>query len=267
MASEPFSSSLRLPSPAAQKPAAARGEGRAKEAAGMNHQDSNRYNQGDPKQNRKLDEKYCQSCGAIIKSSAEVCPGCGVRQKGMINKAALLLVTFFLGGLGVHKFYTGRNLQGTLCILFCWTGIPALISLIEFIIYAFTSSERLNEKYQSSGSALIIACVAAGVGMIYLLGLLAAISIPQFIKYRDRAYQAGFKSELQKFITAEELYFLQNNKYTSDLIDLQLTHKTPFVEIDIISADKNCFEARVTHAKLHKSVVIDCHGLDQYPDE
>ena len=177
----------------------------------MNRQDSNRYNQGDPKQNRKLDEKYCQSCGELIKISAEVCPGCGARQKGMINKAALLLLTFFLGGLGVHKFYTGRNLQGILYILFCWTGIPALISLIEFINYAFTSSERLNEKYQSSGSALIIACVAAGVGMVYLMCILAAIAIPQFVKVRDRAYRAGFKSELQQFMAAEELYFLQNN--------------------------------------------------------
>jgi TM2 domain-containing membrane protein YozV len=233
----------------------------------MNHQDSNQYNQGDGKQTRKLDEKYCHSCGAIIKISTEVCPGCGARQKGMINKTALLLLTFFLGGLGVHKFYTGRNLQGVLHFLFFWTGIPGLISLIEFIIYASTSSERLNEKYQARGSALIIACVAVGVGLIYLTAILAVLAIPQFIKYRDRAYRAGFKSELQKFITAEELYFLQNNKYTSDLIDLQLAHKTPFVEIDIISADKNCFEARVTHAKLHKSVAIDCHGLDRYPDE
>ena len=94
MAQEPFSSSLRLPSPAAQKPAAAWGEGRAKEAAGMDQQDSNRYNQGDPEQTRKLDEKYCQSCGEIIKMSAEVCPGCGAKQKGMINKAVLFLLTF-----------------------------------------------------------------------------------------------------------------------------------------------------------------------------
>ena len=31
------------------------------------------------------------------------------------------------------------------------------------------------------------------------------------IKYGDCAYQGGFKSELQNFITAEELYFLENN--------------------------------------------------------
>jgi len=243
------------------------GGGRAKEAAGMDHQDSSRDNQGDPKPTRKPDEKYCESCGVIIKSSAEACSGCGARQKGMINKTSLLLLTFFLGGVGGHKFYTGRNLQGILHILFFWTGIPALVSLIEFIIYASTSSERLNEKYQARGSALIIACVAIGVGLIYMAAILAAIAIPQFIKYRERAYQAAFKSELQNFMTAEELYFLQNNRYTSDLTELQLTHKAPLVEIDIISADKNCFEATVTHTKLHKSVAIDCHSVDQIPED
>jgi TM2 domain-containing membrane protein YozV/Tfp pilus assembly protein PilE len=241
--------------------------GRAKEAAGMNQPDLNPNNQGDPKQTRKPDEKYCESCGAIIKRSAEACPACGTRQKGMINKTSLLLLTFFLGGLGAHKFYTGRNFQGVLHILFFWTGIPALVSLVEFIIYASTSSERLNEKYPAKGSALIIACIALGVGLIYMAAILAAIAIPQFINYRERAYHAVFKSELQNFMTAEELYFLQNNKYTTDLTVLQLTHKAPLVEIDIISADKNCFEATVTHTKLHKSVAIDCHSVDQIPED
>jgi TM2 domain-containing membrane protein YozV len=233
----------------------------------MDQQYRNQANQGGPEHNRNLDEKYCQSCGEIIRIGAEICPKCGARQKGMINKAALLLFTFFLGGLGAHKFYTGRNLQGVLYVLFCWTGIPALISLIEFIIYALTSSERLNEKYQSSGSALVIACVAAGVGIIYLTCILAAIAIPQFILFRDRAYQAAFDGELQSIITAENVYFLENNKYSSDVTNLCLTPGIPYVDIAIIGADENCFEARVTHTKLHKSVLIDCKGLKQSSDE
>jgi len=28
-----------------------------------------------------VDETFCQSCGAIIKKEAELCPKCGVRQK------------------------------------------------------------------------------------------------------------------------------------------------------------------------------------------
>lgn len=29
---------------------------------------------------KELDEKFCSSCGEVIKSAAEICPHCGVRQ-------------------------------------------------------------------------------------------------------------------------------------------------------------------------------------------
>jgi TM2 domain-containing membrane protein YozV len=40
-----------------------------------------------------------------------------------------------LGGIGVHKFYLNKVGLGILYIIFCWTFIPALIGLIEGIIY------------------------------------------------------------------------------------------------------------------------------------
>lgn len=58
-----------------------------------------------------------------------------------VNKVVYLLVTFFLGGLGVHKFITGRVLQGVLYILFCWTFIPACLAFVEFIIGAMKNTD------------------------------------------------------------------------------------------------------------------------------
>jgi TM2 domain-containing membrane protein YozV len=136
---------------------------------------------------KNIDEKFCETCGAIIKIKAEICPTCGVRQRRGVDKTALLLFTFFLGGIGGHKFYTGKNLQGALYLLFCWTGIPSLIALVEFIAYAFTSSEKLEEKFEASGGGAIIAIVAAGISFISIAGILAAIAIPQFVTYRNRA--------------------------------------------------------------------------------
>ena len=50
---------------------------------------------------KKFDEVYCSSCGKIIKKEAEICPFCGVRQRGhsQVNKgksktAAVLLAVF-----------------------------------------------------------------------------------------------------------------------------------------------------------------------------
>lgn len=132
---------------------------------------------------------FCHACGTSIDAQAEVCPACGVRQKSdkeRVSKAALLLMTFFLGGIGGHKFYLGKHWQGLLYLLFCWTYIPALAALVEFVIYACTSSERLNEKYEAKGSAAVIIIVAIVFG-VALIGILAAIALPAYSDYTHKA--------------------------------------------------------------------------------
>ncbi len=64
-----------------------------------------------------------------------------------VNKVALLVITFFLGGLGGHKFYLRKYLQGVIYLLFFWTAIPSLIALVEFIIYCFKSEADLQQAY------------------------------------------------------------------------------------------------------------------------
>ncbi len=97
-----------------------------------------------------LDEKFCIDCGEIIKLKAEICPKCGIRQKstkGNKSRIAAALLAFFLGGLGVHKFYLGQVGWGILYLVFCWTFIPAFIAFIEFIIFLVMSDESFDQKY------------------------------------------------------------------------------------------------------------------------
>lgn len=65
-----------------------------------------------------------------------------------VNKVTYCLLAFFLGGLGVHKFYAGKTGTGILYLLFCWTGIPAFIAFIEFIV-------GLCKKSDASGNILV----------------------------------------------------------------------------------------------------------------
>ncbi len=113
---------------------------------------------------KRTDEKFCESCGEIIKKKAEACPKCGVRQEEGVNKVALVLLTFFLGALGAHKFYLKKYWQGALYFIFSWTLIPGVIAFVEFIIYAFASEEKLREKYTASGS---IAIIVIDVGKLF----------------------------------------------------------------------------------------------------
>jgi TM2 domain-containing membrane protein YozV len=69
------------------------------------------------------------------------------------SKVAAGLLAIFLGGLGIHKFYLGKPLQGILYILFSWTFIPALISFVEGIIYLTMSDQAFAVKYGGAPAA------------------------------------------------------------------------------------------------------------------
>ena len=65
------------------------------------------------------------------------------------DKTTALILCLFLGGIGVHKFYLGQTALGVLYLLFFWTQIPIIISLIEFIVMAVSSNEEFDRKYNS----------------------------------------------------------------------------------------------------------------------
>ena len=103
---------------------------------------------------------FCGNCGAEINEKQTVCLKCGCaipRQgngnvfddltNGTRNKWVAIILAFFFGGLGAHKFYLGKIGQGILYLLFCWTFIPALVSLVEMIIYLTMSDKEFAAKY------------------------------------------------------------------------------------------------------------------------
>ncbi|WP_142828207.1 TM2 domain-containing protein [Planococcus soli] len=63
------------------------------------------------------------------------------------SKLASALLAIFLGDFGAHKFYLGRPGMGVLYLLFFWTGIPAVIGIIEGILYLLQSEETFQEKH------------------------------------------------------------------------------------------------------------------------
>jgi TM2 domain-containing membrane protein YozV len=70
----------------------------------------------------------------------------------MKSKIVAALLAFFLGGLGIHKFYLGEGVAGVIYLLFCWTFIPGIIAFFEFIGLLLTSDQVFDAKYNGGAS-------------------------------------------------------------------------------------------------------------------
>ena len=123
---------------------------------------------------------YCTNCGAIIETGDNFCTTCGqaVGRKRSVRKRSskvqtpqvvyvqspqqevyvrtkkskgiALLLCLFLGGFGAHKFYLHSYFLGTLYLLFCWTFIPLLWSIIDFIIMLLIPERLFHKMYDSN---------------------------------------------------------------------------------------------------------------------
>lgn len=95
--------------------------------------------------------KYCQNCSAPVDPNAEICVKCGVRlgksaAKGKDWLVALLL-SIFLGGLGIDRFYLGYSGLGILKLI--TAGGFGIWWLIDVILIA------TNKLRDSEGNELI----------------------------------------------------------------------------------------------------------------
>ncbi len=85
--------------------------------------------------------------GGASSSSSAASSGQGNRLIPIKNKVTAGILGIILGGLGAHKFYLGKPIQGILYLALCWTLIPSIIGIIEGISYLASSEYRFAQKY------------------------------------------------------------------------------------------------------------------------
>jgi len=67
-----------------------------------------------------------------------------------VNKALYAVLTILLGGFGINKFYAKKIKSGILSLLFCWTLVPAILSMVEFVLVL---AEKADKKGKISTSS------------------------------------------------------------------------------------------------------------------
>ncbi len=83
--------------------------------------------------------------------------------------------------------------------------------------------------------------------VVVIIGLLATIAIPKFSNTKEKAYVASMKSDLRNLATAEEAFFYDSAKYTTNLALMNNFNPTQGVTMSV-NATASGWSASTTSA-------------------
>jgi len=96
--------------------------------------------------------------------------------------------------------------------------------------------------------------------VIAIIGILAAIAIPQFSSYRTRSYNSSAQADLRNAATAQEAYFVDNSTYcntegalTGATYRLYLSENVTF---DVVAASDKPYSMKTWHSSGDASFIV-----------
>ncbi len=186
---------------------------------------------------------YCVKCGAVIRVGQTKCSICFTPVSEFVSKSKITagLLAFFVGGLGVHRLYLGQW-WGIIYLLFWGTLIPSIVSLIESIVFFSTSQASWDAKYgkvQKSSGVMAAVFVVAIVFFIAITGILAAIALPAYQDYTNRAKIQSAMPQVNE--TREKVgdFILRTKSYPNDNILVGLPDDIQSDVIESITLKEN----------------------------
>ena len=175
----------------------------------------------------------CQACQKQMHSSVAICPHCGFSRRSSRYKSKHLAaaLAFFLGGFGVHRFYL-RQWWGVFYLLLFWLAIPGIIAFVECFYFLFRNRKKWDDKYNDGlprgpneklGGALIaILIILCLFVFIAIIGILAAIALPAYQDYTNRAAVASVYAETYEIRAKVNDYYQSEQQIPSSNLAIGL---------------------------------------------
>jgi type IV pilus assembly protein PilA len=100
--------------------------------------------------------------------------------------------------------------------------------------------------------------------VIAIIGILAAIAIPQFSAYRTRSFNSSSVTDLRNATTAQEAWYVDNQAYSQTITQLlQTTYglvTSQNVDITVTAAGATGYTMRAYHSSGDKTYTINGPG-------
>jgi Tfp pilus assembly protein PilE len=196
---------------------------------------------------------HCSKCGADNPAGMAFCSTCGNSLQS--GRAVPANVPTDPEQIKSHLVWA------ILATIFCCLplGIVAIVNAAQ--VNKFKAEGDLAKAYKSSRNARMWSLISL-VGIFFyvsMAGVLAAIAIPNFVAFQQKAYDSAAKADLMNLAAAEEAFSLDNNTYTDDVEALRESYFDPNPEIilTIDWADATGFRATARHVKGNREWVYD----------
>jgi type IV pilus assembly protein PilA len=100
--------------------------------------------------------------------------------------------------------------------------------------------------------------------VIAIIGILAAIAIPQFTAYRTRGYNTAAKADAKNTYTSSQAYFSDNPTGTATLASLTATYglrQSAGVTVGVATGTINSIAITASHTSGNTTYSVDSAGL------
>lgn len=101
---------------------------------------------------QRMTVQTCPQCGTTNSLFMVRCQGCGnvmssVRRGATPRSRGIAALLAFVGGIiGAQYFYMGRRVLGTVCVILCWTGYPALVGFLDMCRLLLMSDAEFQQQ-------------------------------------------------------------------------------------------------------------------------